>query len=106
MKKLSSDQLKTKLALEKDLEAAKNTLDEALEKYNALVADAESLRDDVLSSIQDFCGDKSEKWQESEKGQNYAQWAGLWEDQFDQVDELDLDHHDRLCNLPEDIDSL
>lgn len=106
MNKLSKEQLKTKLAFEQALCSAKNVIDTAIEKYNELLVDVESFRDEVRGSMEDFVGEKSEKWLNSENGQAFTQWMELWEDQFDPIEELDLDHHDKLCNLPEDVDEM
>jgi len=79
-------------------------LEEAVEKYNEAtgekdkkpVEDAISIYNDALDSAQGFCetivGDieefmeeKSEKWQESDKGEAHANWKDSWDITLDPI---------------------
>jgi hypothetical protein len=51
---------------------ALNALNESIEEHNDFI-------DEVSSLMDEFFTDKSEKWQESEKGQEYQEWKESWE---------------------------
>jgi ClpP class serine protease len=81
----------------------------AVEHYNTVRGEAEELRDEVVNDAQAAIGDKSENWQESDKGQEAASWVEEWENleldelSVDEPDELSADepsHADDLENLP------
>lgn len=77
------------------LEAAKGPLEAALEVYNELLDEARGFAQDVASQADQDISEKSERWQESDKGQAAQEWKGEWED-------LSLD--DVEIELPEPID--
>jgi hypothetical protein len=81
------------------------------EALNAAISDLTSFRDEVMQSMEDYAGERSEKWQESEAGQNYAAWMEQWEglrvDEVElerpaDVDEPDVDLDD-FDQLPEEV---
>jgi hypothetical protein len=82
------------------------------EALNAAVVDLNAFREEVTQGMEDFAGERSEKWQESEAGQNYAAWMEQWEglrveevelERPADVDEpgVDLDGFDQLPDQPE-----
>lgn len=82
----------------------------ALDAYNQAVSEARYFRDDIVAEREDDYGDKSEKWQESEKGEAVRSWIDEWEGaelddleiEFpEELDEPDAAHADTLDNLPE-----
>jgi hypothetical protein len=68
----------------------------AIDEYNAIIADAEGFRDDVISQIDDYMSERSEKWLEGERGQAYGEWKDSWDNlsfeeiPIEQPDDLDL----------------
>jgi hypothetical protein len=113
MKRLSTEQEKTKRRLLAAALHQRDKLEQQVEAYNAAVAAAwEKLAaaiEDVnaaLAELNDFIGGvtgdmeayadgRSERWQESDAGQNYLAWKDQW--LAATLDDVDLDQ-------PEDID--
>lgn len=80
-------------SLQEEVEAFNNIMLErwtkvsvAIDVYNAAISDANEWQSVVASEIQDFIGDKSEKWQEGEKGQAYASWKEQYEEELETVE--------------------
>jgi hypothetical protein len=67
----------------------------AVRIYNQLVAEAQSMRDDAVVDLQDHFEGRSEKWQESEKGEAFRDW-------ITDLEELELDEID--LELPSPLD--
>ena len=95
------------------VEELKAPLLAALEKYNEIVEEARGFVEDIASTADGQFDDKSEKWQEGDKGQAARNWIDAWQNEpFDALeiafpDELTLpdeetDHDGRLENLPEE----
>jgi outer membrane murein-binding lipoprotein Lpp len=91
-------------------------VNEALEKYNAAVEEARGFVFDIANQADSDINEKSEKWQEGDKGQAAMEWKDAWaSEEFNEVeiefpDELSLpdeefDHDGRLENLPEAADA-
>lgn len=49
-------------------------LEDAVREYNDLVSEYNGVLDDLVSEIESYYDDKSEKWQEGERGQAYMEW--------------------------------
>lgn len=85
---------------------------EVLNHYNDAVSDADGFRNDIAESQQTYIDEKSEAWQEGDRGSAYSDWKSHWEEEFEplQVDgpvdiELDgLDHADKLEELPGEVE--
>lgn len=65
-----------------------------LEKITALLDEAHSLLDGVIGERIEYFEAKSEKWQESDKGQEYSDFTTELEGVVDSLDEA-------LGNMPE-----
>lgn len=76
------------------MEEAWTAVDEALGAYNETLSEARELRGDIVDQIQNHIDDKSEKWQDSDKGQAYESWRQQWE-QID-LEEVEIDKPDEL----------
>ena len=79
----------------------------AIEAYNLAVADMETLRDEVVADMDNYIGERSDKWHESDAGSRYNDWKSEWENldtaALDAVEALDsptTDHADSLDGLP------
>lgn len=93
--------------LKADLLAARDAYFEALEAYNAALADASAHRDHVVADLVAYAEGRTERWAEGPKGQAHAAWKDAWDDaDLDEVaepdlpDENDLDHVETLESLP------
>lgn len=54
-------------------------LEDALTEYNNAVTDAQNFRDEIVGQMDDYIGERSEKWQEGDAGQAYQEWKDSWE---------------------------
>jgi hypothetical protein len=79
------------------LETARADLREAVGKYNDVVSEVNGFAADIASRLDDEINNKSEKWQEGEKGEA----ATAWKDEWEAIDFSELDV-DELA--PSDID--
>lgn len=93
-------------------EEPRAAIEAAVEAYNALLGDATEFAQDIATQADNDISEKSEKWQEGERGQAATQWKDEWEGlSFDDLDiempdELTFDppeHADTLDGVPDDI---
>jgi hypothetical protein len=117
MKRLSKDQLAARSELVTRLRAAaikiETAIDETnslIDEYNVVLDDVESFRDEVVSEMETYYDERSESWQESDAGNNYADWKGQYESlDANKLDELEAPDGlkvltDELEELPEQPD--
>jgi Zn-dependent M32 family carboxypeptidase len=113
MKKLSKEQAKRHSDIAAEVIANKEKLTEAIAKYNAARADAfaevtsavealnaelnnaRELRDEIVSDMENYTSERSEKWAEGEAASTFADWQGAWEGL--ELDDIEVDE-------PEDIE--
>lgn len=125
--KLSKDQEMRLSGIVDDLRERSNKLDQAvmefnnarnellakvntaIEEYNESLGEARELRDEVTGDAEMAIAEKSEKWQESEKGQAAESWKDTWGDlelddaEISEPDEIDMpstSHADDLEQTP------
>jgi hypothetical protein len=88
-------------------------LEAALAEYNQNVEAARGFAEDIASQAESDIDDKSERWQEGERGEAAAEWKGQWENEvFDEIsidfpediEISDADHADKLDALPEEAE--
>lgn len=82
-------------------------------EYNAAVENAVEFRDQVVSDIDDYVDEKSDKWKEGEKADNYQTWKDAWEgaeipeSELEQPDDLEMEVEDAgesLSQLPTEVE--
>ena len=93
------------------LATAWETVNTALDAHNAIVGEANDWREDIASQIQNTIDDHGDQWQESMRGQAYAEWVDAWENgtldtielEAPEMPELDIDDQSTaLGGLPEE----
>lgn len=126
MNKLSKEQVAELASLSANVRTKLADLESAVDRYNSVIQDAKEdaiaahneLRDAVdeaaefvgslHSDMEGYFDDRSEKWQEGEKGRAYADWMANFDSITDSVDDLEL--HDPVdmvdCDLADEIDNL
>ena len=110
MKKLSKQRLAEKAEWIKKLGEARGDLENAVSDYNQIVADAAAWRDEIVSEMEDYANERSEKWPESDAGQAFESWKQEWESaSIEEADveipepvDLDLPCDDDLDGLPDE----
>jgi F0F1-type ATP synthase membrane subunit b/b' len=90
------------------------TLQTSLDAYNAVLSEAREFASDIASQADQDISDKSEKWQEGERGQAAIEYKDAWETlaqsslddlEIEMPDELEIDEPDHvgeLDNAPEE----
>jgi hypothetical protein len=84
--------------LEKINALIRGELNEAINEYNGIITDADEFRNEIVGRMDDYVNARSEKWSDSDAGQNYNAWKDTWENvQLDQIElpeELTIDDVD------------
>ncbi len=58
-----------------------------LEDYNQAIADAEGLKSEVTDAMDEWLGERSDKWNESDAASEYNDWKSEWDElSFDDAD--------------------
>jgi hypothetical protein len=83
-----------------ELETLKEPLIEALTAYNVLLAETKEFVEGFLKEAQGDFEDKTETWQDGEKGEQAKEWLDAWEEL--DLEEIDFDFPDPIA---EDFDS-
>lgn len=112
MRKLSKVNSKTRDEIVTRFRELKTELEESISKYNEAVSEAfkevaeakdalneaikdgASFRDDIVSEMDEYVGDRSEKWQESDAAQEYESWKSEWEQC--ELEEIDIEEPTEL----------
>ena len=78
-------------------------LNSAIENYNLVVSVVEAFRDEIVSEMEHYASDRSDRWQKSERGQRHEAWKQEWEglevtalDAIDAIDEPEMAHANEL----------
>ena len=81
-------------------------LNSAIENYNLVVSVAEAFRDEIVSELEHYSSNRSDRWQRSERGQRHEAWKQEWEgldvaalDAIDEIDEPEMP-------LPNELESI
>jgi hypothetical protein len=81
-------------------------LNSAIENYNLILSVAEAFRDEIVSELEHYASDRSDRWQNSERGQIHEAWKQEWEvldvtglDAIDEIDEPEMAHANELESL-------
>lgn len=96
-----------------EVSQAQTRLQGAIDAYNVAVDEARGFAEDVARAAEDAIDNKSEKWQEGEKGQAASEWKDAWENnELDEItvefpeeltiDDTETDHGSKLDELPDE----
>jgi hypothetical protein len=85
------------------LDEAFTPVGEAMDKYNATVSDANGWKEQIVSEIDEYISNKSDKWQESDKGNAVECWKESFQSQ--DVEEVELELGEP-CEIPEELGTL
>src|SRR5262249_58803299 len=74
------------LRLQQSMRRLLAKLNSAIENYNLVVSVVEAFRDEIVSEMEHYASDRSDRWQKSERGQRHEAWKQEWEGLDDQDD--------------------
>lgn len=63
---------------------------ESLNDYNTVVEQAREFVEERHDQMQSQYEDRSEKWQQSEKGEAFQEWLNEWEEAQSELEDIDL----------------
>jgi hypothetical protein len=95
------------------LQTAVDALEGAITDYNSALDDARNFVVDIVSQAEEDFSDKSERWQEGERGEIVRAWIDEWDNaQLDDIDAPEIeriaidadDHADILDQLPSEAE--
>lgn len=114
MKSLNKEQLNNLTQLQSDLQDAQekvesaisdfnaninelwaNLVSDSLDDYNKLVQQATEFVDETRSTMQSYYDERSEKWQEGDRGQDFQSWLDEWDST--ELEEIEM-------TMPEETD--
>jgi hypothetical protein len=88
------------------LVAVNGKLNSAIENYNLVVSVVEAFRDEIVSEMENYASDRSDRWQKSEKSHRHEAWKQEWEgldvtalDAIDGIDEPEMAHANELESI-------
>lgn len=96
------------------IEALLGPLNEKITAYNVILAEAKEYAEEIAARFQTEFDDKSEKWQESEKGVAVSEMIESWTNldfeevddvAIDQIEDFDFEHRDILDAVPVEAES-
>jgi len=85
-------------------EAKDNDLDEAFTTYQDAMTDGRDLMEELANDADNYFDDKSEKWQEGEKGEAYGEWRDRLREIADEFDEPECPEIEFDFECPEFFD--
>lgn len=99
MNRLSKTDAKKKDGYFAELEKARDAVNEAVAKYNEVVGIIEEFRQEVYDRQEEYSGNKSDAWQEGERGTAYGEWKDEWGTTIDVIEEPEMDALDQFEGL-------
>lgn len=82
------------------LQTAVDAMEATLTDYNSALEDARGFAADIVAQAEEDFSDKSEKWQEGERGEIVRAWIDEWE--CADLDDIELPEIERLAIDAED----
>lgn len=95
------------------IEAAQEKIAEAIDAYNEILSEAAELAEGIAGRMDEEIGNKSEKWQDSDRGQAATEMKAQWEQidlspvdtiEIELVEAFEAGHAEELGDLPAEID--
>lgn len=131
--KLTKDELSEKASIEAKLAAAKSKIEAVYETtnskiialneeldvchdvYNEILSDAHDFVEKIAEDRRGEFEDKSENWQETERGSSASSWVEEYENALDEFDEMefslipllpdvDVNHSEVLAEIPSEME--
>lgn len=121
MNKISKDRQKQIDALRERYDAARADLDteqsnaneaiktaaekvnEKIADLNAIIEEANSLREEIESDAQNYYDEKSEAWQDGERGSAYSDFIQSWGEEIETIEDVSIDEIAVVEDVPETL---
>ena len=78
-----------------------------IEEYNEILANFTAMKDEIITEMESYSDDKSDKWREGETGSAFLEWREAWEaleysdiDLIDTIENVDLDQGAEIGDAP------
>jgi hypothetical protein len=81
------------------VEDKKGNIDLAIEELNSAISEANGFAENIASEIQAYIDERSEKWQDSDRGSAYNDWCSAYQDLV--LDEASLDDVTPIEYMPD-----
>lgn len=92
MTKLTKAQLQQRANLVAKLIKLEDAIKDAIDAYNVELEEVREFVEGITGAIDDYTGERSEKWHEGERAQAVAEWRDAWEGlSVDDIEHLDLE---------------
>jgi uncharacterized protein YukE len=72
-----------------------------IDAFNSAVADADNFRQSVADQMQEYYDNRSDAWQNGDKGTAYREWLEQWLYSVEQVDEVEAQEMPVINGLDE-----
>ena len=72
-----------------EIEELYKTVESALSEYNDAVTEAKAICEETNGDQESYFDERSERWQEGERGEAYREWADSWENAASECDAVD-----------------
>lgn len=87
--KLLGDKTETINDRVQEVNEAIQRLNEAIDDYNGTIQDVNRWAQDLVSQMETYRDARSEKWIDSDVGQQYDSWIQSWADDLNEMDEVE-----------------
>lgn len=74
-------------------------IEDAVASVNEVIRELDGWRDDLRGQMQDHFDGRSEKWQETDAGQDYLSWLDEW---GEPIEEIEVEMPGKI-EMPEDV---
>lgn len=79
MQKLSKEQKKLRAELVAELRNRAEAITTSVAAYNEVVEEVKEFVNDITTAIEDYMGERSDKWREGERAEVLESWKSEWE---------------------------
>jgi len=102
MQKLKAAQKKRRAELAAELTEKADAVQAAIAAYNETLGEAREFVEEITGAIDEYVGERSEKWQEGDKAQALESWKEEWEGlELEDIEEFEGGVGQALENIPE-----
>jgi hypothetical protein len=81
----------------------RDDLNEKIAVLNDVIERGNALRVEVETAAQEFYENKSDAWQEGERGSAYSDFVQSWGEELESVEEVEVEEIDPLSETPEQL---